>query len=82
MSPEGCAVSSGRMAHCNYCAATIVARPLRTTVKGGKPAFRRETKSLISPDSKIKRGLGISTETVLHKLLASVSCPELNLINI
>ena len=25
---------------CNYCAATIVARPLRTTVKGKKPAFR------------------------------------------
>ena len=34
---------------CNYCVATIVARPLRTTVKGGKPAFRKENKSLISP---------------------------------
>ena len=30
---------------CNYCAATIVARPLRTTVKGKKPAFRVIVKS-------------------------------------
>ena len=30
---------------CNYCAATIVARPLRTTVKGKKPAFRIRKKS-------------------------------------
>ena len=67
---------------CSYCAATIVARPLRTTVKGGKPAFRKENVSLISPDSRIRRGLGIWTETVLHNLLASLSCPELNLINI
>ena len=67
---------------CNYCVATIVARPLRTTVKGGKPAFRKENKSLISPDSRIRRGLGTGTNSVLYKLLASLSCPDLNLINI
>ena len=67
---------------CNYCVATIVARPLRTTVKGGKPAFRKENKSLISPDSRIRRGLGTGTVSVLYKLLASLLCPELNLINI
>ena len=66
----------------NYCVATIVARPLQTTVKGGKPAFRKENKSLISPDSGIRRGLGIGTDSVLYKFLASLSCPELNLINI
>ena len=31
---------------CNYCVATIVARPLRTTVKGGEPAFRKEIRAL------------------------------------
>ena len=67
---------------CNYCVATIVARPLRTTVKGGKPAFRKEDKSLISPDSRIRRGLGTETYIVLYKLLASLLCPDLNLINI
>ena len=67
---------------CNYCVATIVARPLRTTVKGGKPAFRKENKSLISPDSGIRRGLGTGTFINLCKLLASLSCPDLNLINI
>ena len=51
-------------------------------VKGGKPAFRKEDKSLKYPDSRIRRGLGIWTETVLHELLASLLCPELNLINI
>ena len=66
---------------CNYCVATIVARPLRTTVKGGKAAFRKENKSLISPDSGIRRGLGTGTFMILYKLLASLSCPELNLIN-
>ena len=67
---------------CNYCVATIVARPLRTTVKGGKPAFRKENKSLISPDSGIRRGFGTETFINLYKLLASLLCPELNLINI
>ena len=52
------------------------------TVKGGKPAFRKENKSLISPDSGIRRGLGSGTDSVLYKILASLSCPELNLINI
>ena len=51
---------------CNYCVATIVARPLRTTVKGGR----------------IRRGLGTGTFIVLYKFLASLLCPELNLINI
>ena len=67
---------------CNYSVATIVARPLRTTVKGGKPAFRKEVKSLISPDSRIRRGLGTGTFINLYIFLASLSCPELNLINI
>ena len=67
---------------CNYCVATIVARPLRTTVKGGKPAFREENKSLISPDSGIPRGLGTGTFINLYQILASLLCPELNLINI
>ena len=67
---------------CNYCVATIVERPLRTTVKGGKPAFRKENKSLISPDSGIRRGLGTGTFINLYKLLASLLYLELNLINI
>ena len=67
---------------CGCCVATIVARPLQTTVKGGKPAFRKENKSLISPDSRIRRGLGTETFIDLYKLLASLSCPDLNLINI
>ena len=67
---------------CNYGVATIVSRPLRTTVKGGKSAFRKENKSLISPDSGIRRGLGTGTFINLYRLLASLLCPELNLINI
>ena len=67
---------------CNYCVATIVARPLRTTVKGGKPAFRKEDKGLIYPDSRIRRDLGTETFIDLYKLLSSLSCPDLNLINI
>ena len=31
---------------CKYCVASIVARPLRTTVKGGKPAFRKKIRDL------------------------------------
>ena len=31
---------------CNYCVATIVARPLRTTVKGGRQPSGRKTKAL------------------------------------
>ena len=44
---------------CNDCVATIVARPFTTTVKGRKTAFRKEDKDVISPDSGIRRGLGI-----------------------
>ena len=58
---------------CNYCVAIIVARPLRTTVKAGKPAFRKENKGLISPVSGIRRGLGTETFSILYKLLASLS---------
>ena len=55
---------------CNDCVATIVARPFTTTVKGGKAAFRKEDKVVISPDSGIRRGRGIGTESELYKLLA------------
>ena len=50
--------------------------------EGWKTAFRKENKSLISPDSRIRRGLGTGTVIILYKLLASLLCPELNLINI
>ena len=50
--------------------------------EGWKTAFRKEDKSLISPDSGIRRGLGTETFINLYKLLASLLCPELNLINI
>ena len=44
---------------CNDCVATIVARPFTLTVKDGKAAFRKEDRVVISPDSGIRRGLGI-----------------------
>ena len=44
---------------CNDCVATVVARPFTTTVKGRKTAFQKEDKVVISPDSGIRRGLGI-----------------------
>ena len=44
---------------CNDCVATIVARPFTTTVKDRKTAFQKEDKVVISPDSGIRRGLGI-----------------------
>ena len=50
--------------------------------EGWKTAFRKEDKSLISPDSGIRRVLGTGTFINLYKLLASLLCPELNLINI
>ena len=37
---------------------------------------------LDSVDSRIRRGFGTETFIVLYELLASLSCPELNLINI
>ena len=67
---------------CNDCVATIVARPFKTTVKGGKAAFRKEDKGIISPDSRIRRGLATWTHIILYKLLASLLCPELNLFDI
>ena len=42
---------------CNYCVATIVARPLRTAVKGGKPAFRKEIRALFP---RIRESGGVS----------------------
>ena len=50
--------------------------------EGWKTVFRKEDKSLISPDSGMRRGLGTGTFINLYKLLASLSCLELNLINI
>ena len=76
------AESADTVPSCNDCAATIVARPLATTVKGGKAAFRKEDKVVIYPDSKIRRGLGIGTETILYKFLASRLFLEVILFNI
>ena len=42
------AVIAENVPSCNYCAATIVARPLRTTMKGKKPAFRIRQKSRLT----------------------------------
>ena len=42
------------------------------------PAFLKKNKGVISPDSRIRRGLGPKTQTDIYKLLASSSCPELN----
>ena len=67
---------------CNDCAATILARPFTTSVKGGKAAFRKEHKVVIYPDPRIRRGLGTGTCIFLYKLLASRLCHELNLNNI
>ena len=60
---------------CNYCAATIVARPLRTTVKGKKPAFRVVVKSnltsLIHRIQESGRVSGRKTFVDSYELLAS-----------
>ena len=60
---------------CNYCAATIVARPLRTTVKGKKPAFRVVVKSnlrsLIHRIQESGRVSGRETFIDSYELLAS-----------
>ena len=50
--------------------------------EGWKTALREEDKGLITPDSRIRRGLGTGTFIILYKLLASLLCPELNLIYI
>ena len=54
--------------------------------EGWKPAFRITEKSslnvLDSADSRIRRGFGTETFLILYELLASLPCPELNLINI
>ena len=76
------AESAETVPSCNDCVATIVARPFTTTVKGGKTAFRKEDKGVISPDSRIRRGLGTGTYMILYRFLASLLCPELNLFNI
>ena len=49
---------------CNYCVATIVARPLQTTVKGGRqPSAYEEIKinDFDSVDSRIRKGFGTET---------------------
>ena len=60
---------------CNYCAATIVARPLQTTVKGKKPAFRIGKKSrstgLIHRIQESGRVSGRKTFIDSYELLAS-----------
>ena len=46
---------------CNDCAVTIVTKQFTRTRKGVEttcPAFRKEDKGVISPDSRIRRGLG------------------------
>ena len=70
---------------CNDCAAKIVRTRNPRTRKGVRmtcPAFPKKNKSVISPDSRIRRGLGRSTQTVFYKILASWRCAELNSINI
>ena len=42
---------------CNYCVATIVARPLRTTVKGGRQPSGRKIKVLLP---RIRESGGVS----------------------
>ena len=48
----------------------------------GVSSLPEKNRSAICPDSKIRRGPGFRTQTVPYKLLASWSCPELNLIKI
>ena len=50
--------------------------------EGWKTAFREEDKGLITPESRIQRGLGTGTFIILYKRFASLLCPELNFINI
>ena len=59
---------------CNYCVATIVARPLQITVKGGgQPSGLRIVKisDLDSVDSRIRKGFGTETFSLLYRLLNS-----------
>ena len=54
---------------CNYCVATIVARPLRTTVKGGRqPSGLRRNQAYVldSVDSRIREGFGTENFIVLY----------------
>ena len=70
---------------CNYCVATIVARQLLTTegVETSLPGYREiKLNVLDSVDSRIRRGLGTETFIILYEFLASLSCLDLNLINI
>ena len=70
---------------CNYCAATIVARPLQTTVKGKKPAFRIRKKSRSTGlIQRIQESGRVSGRKILltHMNFIILSCPDLNLVDI
>ena len=67
---------------CNYCVATIVARPLRTTVKGGRQPSGRRIRVLFPRIQESGGVLGLKLSAFFNKFLASLLCPELNLINI
>ena len=47
---------------CNYCVATIVARPLRTTVKGGRQPSGRKLKVLLP---RFRESGGVSGQELL-----------------
>ena len=67
--------SAENVPSCKYCAATIVARPLRTTVKGKKPALRvivnSNLRSLIHWIQESGRVSGRITFIDSYELLAS-----------
>ena len=67
--------SAENVPSCNYCAATIVARPLRTTVKGKKSALRvivnSNWRSLIHWIQESGRVSGRKTFIDSYELLAS-----------
>ena len=67
--------SAENVPSCNYCAATIVARPLRATVKGKKSALRvivnSKLRSLIHWIQESRRVSGRKTFIDSYELLAS-----------
>ena len=66
---------------CNDCAATTVTTRIPRTRKGVSSLPERN-KDVISPDSRIRRGLGRRTQTVFYKVLASWRRPALKSVNI
>ena len=68
---------------CYDCVATIVTEQFTRMGKGVGtvcPVFLKEIKTIFPRIPELK--LGPRTKTDIHKLLASWSCPELNIINI